>query len=102
MHRSQRESLARRQQQLLRRSAELRVALAHQAQALRSPLALVDQLRAGIHWLRQHPVLPLAALALLALRRPPRLLRWLPRVVGGWQLLLRVRHWLGSNTTGKP
>jgi len=102
MHRPQRDALARRQQQLLLRSAELRVTLAHQAQALRSPLALADQLRAGVHWLRQHPVWPLAALALLTLRRPRPLLRWLPRLIGGWQLLLRVRRWLGSDATGKP
>lgn len=101
MHRQQREALARRQQQLLLRSAELRVTLAHQAQALRSPLALADQLRAGVHWLRQHPVWPLAALVLLALRRPRPLLRWAPRLMGGWQLFLRLRHWLGGGATGK-
>lgn len=97
MHRQQRDALARRQQQLLIRSAELRVTLAHQAQGLRSPLALADQLRAGVHWLRQHPVVPLAALAVLALRRPSRMLRWAPRLLGGWQLFLRVRTWFGSS-----
>jgi len=83
-----------RQQQLLLRSAELRHNLAHQARALQSPLVLVDQVRSGLHWLRQHPVWPLAALGLLAFRRPRRILRWLPRLLGGWQLYRQLRDWL--------
>lgn len=91
-----------RQRQLLLRSAELRHTLAHQARALQSPLALADRLHAGLHWLRQHPVLPLAALGLLALRRPRRILRWLPSLLGGWQLYLQLRDWLGRTATRKP
>lgn len=83
-----------RQQQLLLRSAELRHTLARQAQALQSPLTLADQLRAGGHWLRRHPVWSLAGLGLLVFRRPRILLRWLPRLLGGWQLYLRLRDWL--------
>ncbi|MEQ1658282.1 MAG: YqjK-like family protein [Hylemonella sp.] len=91
-----------RQQQLLLRSAELRHTLAHQARALQSPLALADRLRAGGHWLREHPVWPLAALGLLVFRRPRRILRWLPRLLGGWQLYLQLRDWLGGSAARKP
>ncbi len=94
MRSHQGDALARRQQQLLLRSAELRASLAQQARALRSTLALADQLRTGLLWLRQHPFLPLGALAWLVLRPPRRLLRWLPPAIGAWHLLLRVGHWL--------
>jgi len=102
MHRLHRDELVRRQRQLLLRSAELRVTLAYQAQALKSPLAFADQLRAGVRWLGQHPVWPMIALALLALWRPHPLLRWVPRLVGVSQLFLRVRHWLGKRAPRSP
>lgn len=94
MRSHQGDELDRRQQQLLLRSAELRASLAQQARALRSTLALADQLRTGLLWLRQHPVWPLGALAWLILRPPRRLLRWLPPVLGAWHLLLRAGQWL--------
>lgn len=90
----QRDQLAQRQQQLLIRSAELRVALAHQAQALQAPLALADQARAAGQWLRHHPLWPLAALALLALRRPRRVLGWVSGLSWGWRLYRRGVGWL--------
>lgn len=83
-----------RQEQLLLRSAELRQDLARQARALQSPLVLVDQVRSGLHWLRQHPVWPLATLGLLVFKRPRSVLRWLPRLLGGWQLYRQLRGWL--------
>ena len=91
-----------RQQQLLLRSAELRLTLNRQARALQSPLVLVDQVRSSLHWLRQHPVWPLAALGLLVFKRPRRILRWLPRLLGGWQLYRQLRDWLGDNAASKP
>lgn len=102
MDRSQRDELALRQQQLLLRSAELRVTLAHQAQALQASLALADQAWAGAQWLRQHPLFPLGALALLALTRPRRMLRWASRVLWGWKLYQRGRAWLGSAARKQP
>ncbi len=92
MHRRQHHALVQRQQQLLLRSAELRHTLTRQAQALQSPLAVADQLRTGMHWLRQHPVWPLAAMALLAFRRPRHVLRWLPRLLGAWQIYRQLRE----------
>ncbi len=91
-----------RQQQLLLRGAELRLTLKRQARALQSPLVLVDQVRSSLHWLRQHPVWPLAALGLLVFKRPRRILRWLPRLLGGWQLYRQLRDWLGDNAARKP
>ncbi len=102
MHQPQREELARRQQQLLSRSAGLRATLAHQARALRSPLTLIDQLRTGARWLRRHPVWPLAALAWLVLRPPRPMLRWLPPLFGAWQLFRRAGQWLDSRANRQP
>ena len=95
MVRQQQAELARRQQQLLIRSAELRVALAHQAQALQAPLALADRVRAGARWLREHPQWPLGALVLLAFKRPRRVLRWSSNLIWAWRLYQRARNGLG-------
>lgn len=102
MGQTQRDQLARRQQQLLIRSAELRVTLAQQAQALQTPLAVADLVRGGTQWLRGHPQWSLGALGLLALRRPRRILRWAPRLLWGWQLFQRARDWLGSTAVKPP
>ena len=95
----QRDELALRQQQLLIRSAELRVSLAHQVRALHTPLALADQAWAGVQWLRRHPLLPLATLALLVLKRPRRIVRWSTRLLWSWKLYQRASNWMGK--TGK-
>jgi hypothetical protein len=91
MGRQRDQELARRHQQLLVRSAELRVALAHQARVLQTPLALADQARAGLHWLRAHPQWPLGALLLLAVTRPRRALRWASRLWMGWDFYKNMR-----------
>lgn len=91
MHRRRRRALVLEQQQLLERSAGLRVALARQSQVLKPPLALADQLRAGLQWLGRHPIGPMIALALL-LKRPGRTLRGLSRVFFFSQLLSRAWH----------
>jgi hypothetical protein len=86
-------------ERLLARSAQLRLELGAQSAVLRTPLAVVDQVRAGSHWLRQHPAWPLGALAVLVLLRPGRALRWSSRLLWGWQLWRRARptvQWLGS------
>lgn len=102
MHRRQHHVLVQRQQQLLLRSAELRHTLARQAQALHSPLAVADQLRTGLSWLRRHPAWPLSALALLVFKRPRRVLRWLPRLLGGWQIYRQLRDWWSQSAPPKP
>lgn len=85
-----RPSLAERQQELLQRSALLRFELTEQGRALRASLALADQGYIGWQWLKAHPLRSLAALLLLSMRRSRQLLRWLPRLWWGWNLLKRV------------
>ena len=87
-------ALAQRQLALRLRSAELRVTLAHQAQALQAPLAVADQAVTGVQWLREHPQWPAAALALLAVLRPRRALAWATRLWWGWGLYQKARDWL--------
>lgn len=86
--------LATRKQQLLIRSAELRVTLAHQSQTLQGPLAWADQAVSATRWLRNHPQWPLGALGLLAVLRPRRALAWAGRLWWGWGLYQRARSWL--------
>lgn len=86
--------LAARKQQLLIRSAELRVTLAHQSQTLQGPLAWADQAVNGTRWLRNHPQWSLGALLLLAVLRPRRALAWAGRLWWGWGLYQRARSWL--------
>ena len=88
------DELAARQQRLLIRSAELRVTLAHQAQALQGPLALADQAVSGARWLRSHPRWPLGALLAVAVLRPRRALAWATRLWWGWDLYKKARSWL--------
>ncbi|GAB3490777.1 hypothetical protein GCM10027399_08180 [Curvibacter fontanus] len=98
MHRRHRKVLLRRQQQLLLRSAALRITLTAQGQVLRSPLAWVDRLRAGALWLGRHPVSLLAALALLVGYGPRPVLHSLPRLLAVSQLIPRAWHWLGRRS----
>lgn len=88
-----------RQQQLLLRSTELRVALAHQAQALEGPLAVADQVRDGARWLYRHPEWPLGALALLALLRPRRALGLASRLWSRWNTFRWVLDWMKRGVT---
>jgi len=88
--------LAERKQQLLIRSAELRVSMAHHARALRGPLSVVDQAMAGAQWLRTHPAWPLGTMLMLAVLRPRRILRWGFRLWGGWRLFGKARDWLDN------
>lgn len=73
-------------ERLLVRSAELRLAVGRQAQALQTPLAIADQVRAGVGWLRRNPEWPLGALVVLVVLRPRRALRWASRAWWSWRL----------------
>jgi len=86
--------LAQRQQQLLLRSAALRATLGQQARVLQTPLALADQARAGVQWLRSQPLWPVASLLLIALTRPRRAMRWVSRLWLGRDLYRQVFRWL--------
>lgn len=87
------EELARRQQDLLVRSAALRAILAQQARVLQPPLGLADQVRAGVQWLRGHALWPLASMLLIALTRPRRSMRWASRLWLARDLYRQVRRW---------
>ena len=85
-----------RREQLRLRSTELRLLVADQARVLVAPLALADQLRAGLRWLREHPEGPLLLLGLVVVLRPRRALRWAGRLWWGWGLWQRGRRWLAA------
>ena len=91
--------LALERERLLVRSAQLRLELGAQSTVLRTPLTVVDKVRAGTHWLRHHPEWPLGALAVLVLLRPGRVVRWSAHLLWGWRLWRRARpavQWLGA------
>ncbi len=84
-------ALARRQQQLLVRSSELRRQWADEARAWQTPLALADQVHAGWRWLRAHPEALLAAAATVLVLRPRRAWRLGWRLWAGWRLWRRLQ-----------
>ena len=83
-----------RRQRLLMRSAALRITMAGQSQVMKAPLAVADQVRAGLRWLHRHPELPLGALVALAVLRPQRALRWTGRILRAWTAFRRAQAWL--------
>lgn len=82
-----------RQQQLLTRSAELRVQLTQQAQVLQAPLAFADQARSLLHRLAENPVWPVLAALLLLAWRPARTLNWASRLWWAWRACQKWRFW---------
>lgn len=86
-----------RQMELRLRSAELRVKLSRDALALRRPLGAADRFYQGYLWLRERPQWLLGGsgglVAVLAVLRPRRLLRWVGKGFWAWQLFKR---WTGS------
>lgn len=91
-----RDELALRQQRLLVRSAQLRLALADQAQVLRRPLAVADQAQHGLQWLYRNPQWPMGALVLLVLVRPRRAVVWGGRLWWAWRSFKQAQNWLGK------
>ena len=93
-------ALALRQQQLLARSAHLRLQVAADMAPWHARLGQVDQVRAAVttsgQWLRAHPEVPAGAAVLLLLLRPRRALalawRWGRRGWLGWQVWRRVQR----------
>jgi len=89
-----------RQQQLQVRSGRLRQQLVDDAQLLRRPLALADQVRHGWQWLRAHPEVLAGGALLLALVRPRRAWRLASRAWAGWQLWRRLQR-LGQSLSAR-
>jgi len=92
MNRQRATALALRQQVLLLRSVELRGRLAADAAVLQRPLALVDHLHEAWRWLRANPAAPIAAVVVVAVLRPRRVLRWGLRLWWGWRTLRRLQR----------
>ena len=86
------DELALQRERLLTRSALLRERIADDARVLAAPLRTADRVRDGFAWLRDHPLVPLAAVAAVVAWRPRRALRLAMRVVWGWRLWRRVRR----------
>jgi hypothetical protein len=83
-----------RQQQLLVRSAQLRLSLKNQVQVFKRPLAVADQVQSGLLWLCRNPQLPLGALMILVVLRPRRALGWGGRLWRAWRLFQRTKNLL--------
>ena len=92
MNRQRATALALRQQVLLLRSVELRGRLAADAAVLQRPLALADRVHEGWRWLRANPAAPIAAVVVVAVLRPRRVLRWGLRMWWGWRTLRRLQR----------
>lgn len=81
-----------RQQLLLIRSTELRHMLHNDLQHLQRPAAWADQLKAGLTWLYRHPQWPAAALALLLIVKPRRVVAWTGRLWWLWKSAKKLRR----------
>jgi hypothetical protein len=89
-------ALALRQRELVLHSALLRGELLQDLQALEAPLSVVDRVQEGWAWLRANPGVPLAALLVLMLLRPRRVLRWSAKIWWGWRLWRRFLPMLAT------
>ncbi|HMO46453.1 MAG TPA: YqjK family protein [Rubrivivax sp.] len=87
-----REELLRRRERLLLRSSLLRDDWSRQVQALRAPLGVADQARAGAQWLLQHPEWPIGAALVVLVLRPGRTLRWVSLALQGYGVYRRVQR----------
>ncbi|MEI8030696.1 MAG: YqjK-like family protein [Comamonadaceae bacterium] len=85
-----------RQQQLLLRSAQLRVSLAEQTGVFRRPMAIADQLRSGLQWLYRHPGWPLVGLLVVIALRPRRAVVWSARLWWAWRTYRQTRSWVAT------
>ena len=92
----QQQALVQRRQQLLARNAVLRQRLGRDAQALRGPLALADQLRNGWRWLQANPQWVGLGVVVLIVWRPRRVFRLGGRLWAGWRLWQRLQRWRAS------
>jgi len=87
------QALAQRCQQLQDRSALLRGRLAEDAEVLRTPLALADQVRQGWRWLKTHPQWVGVGVAVLVVWQPRRLAWVAARLLAGWRVWKRLNRW---------
>lgn len=84
--------LARRREQLVARSGQLREHLGSQHTPLPRLLAWADRGQAAWHWVLAHPAPVLAGVLGVLLLRPRRALRWAWRGWGLWQWWRKLSH----------
>ena len=90
------DELVLRQQRLLLRSAQLRLTLADQLQAIKRPLAVADRAQTALQWLYCNPLWPLGALMLVLVLRPQRAVLWGGRLWLAWKTFERARNWMAT------
>ena len=90
--------IAVRRGRLIERIAGQRALLGQQLQPIRSALHTTDQgiagVRAGVNFVRQRPGLVAAAVALLVILKPRRVLRWGQRGFVAWRTWRTIRRQL--------
>lgn len=92
--------LALKKQRLLMRSGALRENFADYAMRWMPLFSAADRAHAGLHWLRRHPLLPVASLVALLVARPRGVLRWARRGFFAWQALRKLRTALAVKLSG--
>jgi len=83
-----------RQQALLLRSAQLRLAFAQQTQVFETPLSVVDRARKLLQLLAHNPAWPLGTALLLVALRPGRALVWGQRLWWAYRSYQQARRWI--------
>lgn len=85
-----------RRQQLLVRSAELRISVSGQLQAFKTPLSVADHAREGLQWMLRNPQWPLGALCVVIILRPRVVWRWGGRIWWAWKTYQQTRRMMES------
>ncbi len=86
--------LIQRQQRLLARSELLRESLASQSRVIQRPLAFADRVNDGLQWLYLRPYWPAAAVTLIIILKPMRVLSWGGRMWWVWKSVRKVQKLL--------
>lgn len=83
--------LAERRERLIAQAAAQRATLAQCIEPWRAPLARVDQGLNLLRTVKHHPAWIVGGVALFAVLRPARVVKWLRRGWVAWQVLHRLR-----------
>jgi len=93
-HADQLVEIARRKERLIARIEGQRNALSAAWRTWEKPAALVDRGIAFVGFLRSHPLLMAAGVAMIVVLRPRKLRGWLGRGLMLWRIWHSVRTWL--------
>lgn len=88
--------LAQRRAALVARAAAQRAVLAQAYAPWRGPLAIVDQGRVAVRYIKRHPALLLGVVAVVAALRPRRVAQLLERGWVAWGAVLAVKRGLSG------